>query len=403
MVKKLLILYFILLAIPIHAQWVIQNSGVFAVLNDVYCISEDVVVVVGDAGTILKTTDGGANWVQKNSGSTYNLMKVQFLNSSIGFTVGGHGTLLKTTDGGESWTSIVTGETLDFYGLSVSNENIFYISGEDGLIKKTNNGGVSFVTQTAPINETIKCIQYLNETIGYAQGNVLYKTFDGGTSWESITQNYVASFFFLNENTGFVDTMGSGIYKTTDGGLNLIPVAPSYAMTSGSLFVMNENVLWNAENSETLCGCSRYCIVKNDISNPEEYHQVENCNLEGDFGPAFNRIYFASETKGYAVGRYGAIYKNSTGTMLGVDEIHTKAAVRIYPNPASDYTTISFTQAPTEAFSIEITDNLGKIIYSKSYRTENSVTLNTESFSKGIYFLKILSAGKSQIQKLIIE
>ncbi len=57
---KTKILYlFLWFVIPIQAQWTQQNSGTTENLNDVYCISADTVVVVGNNGIILRTTDGG--------------------------------------------------------------------------------------------------------------------------------------------------------------------------------------------------------------------------------------------------------------------------------------------------------------------------------------------------------
>ena len=64
--KKLKTIFLILLTMPIYAQWVQQTSGTGENLNDVYCITADIVVAVGDNGTILKTIDGGTTWVQKN-------------------------------------------------------------------------------------------------------------------------------------------------------------------------------------------------------------------------------------------------------------------------------------------------------------------------------------------------
>jgi hypothetical protein len=57
--------------------------------------------VVGDVGTILKTTDGGAIWTSQRSGTTNYLESVLFpANEQTGYAVGWYGTILKTTDGG---------------------------------------------------------------------------------------------------------------------------------------------------------------------------------------------------------------------------------------------------------------------------------------------------------------
>ena len=51
-------------------------------------------------GTIVKTTNGGANWTAYPIGTPYSLRSVYFIDSTSGHTVGEYGTILKTTDGG---------------------------------------------------------------------------------------------------------------------------------------------------------------------------------------------------------------------------------------------------------------------------------------------------------------
>ena len=160
--RKIITLLLILLALPIYSQWVEQNSGVDKALNDVYCVTQDLVFVVGNNGIILKTADDGNNWIQKNSGANRDMMKVQFINSNVGFALGAQ-TLLKTIDGGENWNATDIGETNNFYptGLSCVSENVFYIS--SGLLfKKTLNGGITFETVEVPVGQNIENIQNLH-------------------------------------------------------------------------------------------------------------------------------------------------------------------------------------------------------------------------------------------------
>lgn len=124
--KKIITLLFTILTMPLYSQWVQQNSGTSEFLNDVYCISENIVVVVGANGTILKTVDGGAHWIQKMSGTSNDLNKMHFINSNIGYATGSNGTLLKTTDAGENWSSITTNLTTNLTGLFCLNESTFF-------------------------------------------------------------------------------------------------------------------------------------------------------------------------------------------------------------------------------------------------------------------------------------
>ena len=56
----------------------------------------------------------------------------------------------------------------------------------------------------------------------------------------------------------------------------------------------------------------------------------------------------------------------------------------------------------TSNTKLQITDVLGKII--QNQKLESSITkINTSSFSKGIYFLKISDENKKSIRKFIVK
>jgi len=417
--RKIITLLLILMALPIYSQWVEQNSGVDKPLNDVYCVTQDLVFVVGNNGIILKTTDGGTNWIQKNSGTNRDLMKVQFINSNVGFALGAQ-TLLKTIDGGESWNSIDIGETTNFYpnALSCVSENVFFIS--SGLLfKKTINGGVTFETVEVPVGQNIENIQFLTEQIGYKKSpDKLYKTNDGGNNWTVVLNNYNnGPFFFLNQNIGFVNSSGA-LYKTIDGGLNfsLLEYQDESMLQGIDIFSLNENVVWEVDGLFLLCGCPpEYCITKkNQLESPEN-QVIHNCDLVAGWGSMLSAIHFANDTNGYAVGYFsytgdmgpplsiGTIFKNSTGNMLGTNKSDKKNEVTIYPNPASDNIIVSFSENSKKTFSVEITNCLGEIIFSKFYHSENTAVINVESFSKGIYFLTITSQEKRNTKKVVFK
>lgn len=380
---------------PFYAQWVLLNSGTTERLNDIYCISENVVVTVGENGTILKTIDGGINWVQKSSGTNYLLNKVQFANANVGYVIGynnTNGILLKTTDGGENWSAVDAAGTSGIYDISTVDENTIYLTNINGILKKTINGGDSF--ETVNTNIFLARIQFINEQIGYGSNESLNKTIDAGITWTEICpiDAYPAdgAFFFLNEQVGFVNTTTS-LTRTTDGGQNFTYLdTVEYNMFK--LFAPTENIVWGVT---WLSGSPPDITMRGELS-------IENGFERIDGEPPFKSIYFANETVGYAI-RLNYIYKNTTGTMLSLNQTDKNNAVKIYPNPASDHIDIFFEEKPNEPFSIEIIDGLGKAIFFKNYNQLNLVTINTKSFSKGFYYLTIRNKDKHSTHKIVIN
>ena len=78
-----------------------------------------------------------------------------------------------------------------------------------------------------------------------------------------------------------------------------------------------------------------------------------------------------------------------------------KQNLKIYPNPAKNIITLT---SLTEIKSIEMFNILGKRIYENSNINSKKYAWNLETFSKGIYFIKIKTINnQTDLKKLIIE
>lgn len=84
---------------------------------------------------------------------------------------------------------------------------------------------------TVPTQENLNDIQFVDNQIGYIAGNnlTLLKTTDGGTTWTALApmglpfqgNGDIQEIEFVNANVGYLTINNqSGVYKTTDGGLN---------------------------------------------------------------------------------------------------------------------------------------------------------------------------------------
>lgn len=150
----LIILYFSLQA-QLFAQsgWFWQNPLPQGNnLYDLHMFKTNTLVLVGDAGTIMKSTNGGTNWDFQTSGTTFHLNYVYFANSTDGWIAGDYGTLLKTTDGGTNWNTLLNPTGNHLYFVHFIDMSTGWAIGNSGIIIKTTNGGV------VPINGNNKKI-----------------------------------------------------------------------------------------------------------------------------------------------------------------------------------------------------------------------------------------------------
>ncbi|MEJ5296491.1 MAG: YCF48-related protein [Armatimonadota bacterium] len=128
-------------------QWEIQTSGTTANLNAISMVvfatgfGSTTGYVVGDNGTILKTTNGGAEWVAQTSGTTAKLNSVYAVTALAAYAVGDGGTILRTTDGGATWTSLNSGTTANLRSVYFRDVQTGWVVGDGGVTLRTLNGG----------------------------------------------------------------------------------------------------------------------------------------------------------------------------------------------------------------------------------------------------------------------
>src|SRR5437667_11340213 len=82
----------------VFGQWSPVDSGTTTNLNGAILLDSGTGFVVGDTGTILKSTDAGATWLPLTSGTTATLHGVYFLDPDEGVAVGDSATIRRTTE-----------------------------------------------------------------------------------------------------------------------------------------------------------------------------------------------------------------------------------------------------------------------------------------------------------------
>lgn len=80
-----------------------------------------------------------------------------------------------------------------------------------------------------------------------------------------------------------------------------------------------------------------------------------------------------------------------------------ETSITIYPNPASNFASISLPKN-TESCKIEITDLLGKIIFSEEVKPlPNDYKIDLEGYKDGIYFVKVTNEKMKKSFKIIVK
>jgi photosystem II stability/assembly factor-like uncharacterized protein len=223
-------------SLTVFGQWSAANSGTTNNLNGGYLLDSGIGFVVGDAGSILKTTDAGMTWSPLTSGTTNALYDVYFFDATQGVAVGEQGLILRTTDGGAGWQGVTSGVTDSLRSVSFSGVN--GISGGDSqtILYSTDAGASWQISQNGFFGGGFPGAQMLSATVGFVAGqNSIFgplfgASTDGGATWDfhafffDHKEGGCTDVFFFDQNTGVVSGAvfdGTGaIARTTDGGTN---------------------------------------------------------------------------------------------------------------------------------------------------------------------------------------
>ena len=293
-------------------------------------------VVYGPDAKIYKSTDGGNNWAILAGGlpstpqsriglcistNDTSLLYAMYVNTA--YQIGG---LYKTTNAGTSWSSIQITSPLTYalggfgwyFGqirISPYNDNELFILGVD--LFKSIDGGISWNTAgpnwaTYEFHADKHDLTYVDSlTVLCATDGGLYKSIDGGDNWTDIENIPNCQFYRIG-----IDPFHSGLYA---GGLQ------DNGTTSGSIN--------NFNNWQRLNGGDGFQILFNYNDSNIMYSEMQNGSLWAYTGA--NWTYFGS-TINSADRRSWDMPFIMSSTDPGVLYIGT---YRIYRNPTAPYGT----------------------------------------------------------------
>jgi photosystem II stability/assembly factor-like uncharacterized protein len=199
-----------------------------------------VIFAVGDAGTIIKTTDGGLTWVLLDFPNSADLESVDYDEATNRVVVGGSQyTIAQSTDGGETWTLIGIGAKQFSGGFMTFNDVYFYddslgfVGGPYGLMAKTTNAGEDWTIHVIDDFDEINSFYFTSPDSGIVVGRpgIARFTTDGGINW--FEDPYVTSFLNgqtissiipITEHIGYIIGEGNFTLAVADDSTLLTPV-----------------------------------------------------------------------------------------------------------------------------------------------------------------------------------
>ncbi len=402
------ILLIILFSGTITAQWELKTVSPVNQLNWVHFLDSSKGFIVGNNGSVYKTTDGGGSWSYSvvDPLNTVDLFCVTFSNDSLGWISGRYGSIFSTTNGGVTWkTESTFSEIFGGYYLTqiqFINKANGWLVGSSPYIYNTSSSGKGWCVTPSGFNSIFQKIQMVNAQIGYANGSSgsAAKTVDGGTTWQPLQTGITETFnsiFFNNASAGFMIGTEGAIIKTTNGGevWNKYPNSPKEYLSAirfatdsigwivganGSIYkTTNAGSVWSKESSRTTKGFIGLSAVDKNHA-------------------------WAVGEQGMVM-RYGPSSVNPDIVTLGKQDFNFELS-QSYPNPFNPSTTIDFTLPVNDVVELKVFDILGKeirtVIHQSFTAGTHSVHFDSQGISSGTYLYRLTAGKYSASQKMIL-
>lgn len=127
---------------------------------------------VGSSGAIQHFDNGPFTWTSQPSGTAVTLRAVLVPPTGNDlWVVGDGGTVLRTTNLGGTWSPVAVPISVSFYGVWGANGQDVYIVGELGVILHTVDGGASWQREAGPGTATLRAIWGSGASNVYAVGD----------------------------------------------------------------------------------------------------------------------------------------------------------------------------------------------------------------------------------------
>lgn len=308
----------------------------------------------GAFGTLLRTDDQGATWSGVTTGIVNDLGTVDAVDANT-VIIGGGCSARRSDDGGQTFKRLpFTPSEIScpagIQAISFPSTSNGFLLLQDGTLLATADGGTSFSRRTAipgtlaagTTGANAEDVFFTSPTVGFAATHApgtgkLYRTVDGGFTWNPVATGAFHSIWFADANTGYAvgdgnllqatidgggtwnprpltgaspstltsircvgltcllsTAEGTRLIRTTDGGLTGTDVSPSSHKVFAAAFASPTRVVAAGENGTT--------VVSNDAG--ATFSPVGG----GITGP-FNRLVATSASVAFAPGGHGSLAK----------------------------------------------------------------------------------------------
>jgi PKD repeat protein len=297
------------------------------------------------------------------------------------FCTGGNVVLTSSSATGNVWSTIATTQAITVttsgsYSVTVTDNNGCSAS---SIATTVNVSNAPIPTVTASATQACS-----GDVVTLTASNSDSYSWSNSATTQSIQVTNTGSYTVTTTNADACDGAGAS---------DAVTVTFTPTPTAAGSFTTNGNIV-TFTNAST--GASSYSWDFGDFTNSSATSPVHAYAVNNSYQVVLTAINgICSDTATFNV-----------SITLSVEEIMGISNLVIYPNPASNDVFISFDNQSGNAMSIELVDQLGRVVYSSSEIQIigfNTIALNSSNVSDGMYSVRLQSGNNSITKRIIIR
>jgi photosystem II stability/assembly factor-like uncharacterized protein len=422
-----------------------DDSYDYSSVYGLYFFDKNTGFSVGNRGRITRTIDGAESWSEYSP--TYNSVEqIDFPANTVGYAKMIYD-IFKTTDAGMSWESLgrpLPGKKTENFHFVDENVGYVIVGGEvlsdpSEFVYKTTDGGLTWTATNNgnPLEEEIDItsIDFLDEQNGYASGKRfagnkrIFRTTDGGDSWQIVGGEQFSKMQFVSEVTGYgIGFSDETLFRTTDGGLSweaffvadeeifdfdFVDPDNGYIGTSGAFMYKTENagIDWQVLASVPSSFIEDVDFVTKEfgfVSTGDKIYRTEDGGESWAYEVQLVYIHDIgiSNEKVYIGGVYGRILSSdyevvSSHELIAAPE--NGVNLRLSPNPAEEFVYLN-TSEQQNITAVAVFDLSGREIQSEQWIEGSRARLRLPNEESGLFIVSVTLDDRHVVsEKIVIQ
>ena len=190
--------------------------------------NDDTIVVVGNAGVVVTSRDGGASWTRRQIPGAPFLLDVTTCPGGEFVALAAERQVWLGNSTGDDWRAAPIDTFEAVQAITCDPRGDLWVVGSFSTIWRSTDNGENWDESSMDEDMHFTSIQFVDADTGFMTGEFgdIVRTQDGGETWEFLAalpnEFYPQAAWFRDARTGWVAGLNGTIWKTEDGGENWV-------------------------------------------------------------------------------------------------------------------------------------------------------------------------------------